>query len=235
MCLQPPALPVSELDVDQSSSEGSISASSAPSISKFSLNPPTIDKCSSLGASLTSVPPSHPHMTPLKKRDLENETSSSVATTTIQGTPAKLVSTPVRLMSATPARRPPKRSCMSPDDNSTISYNKLIRRPLRNRSLTFDSPVKISEEKDEVNHVRGLSVDNNIFDILPQKLLESLKEKERKALEERDPAISQAKRRQKMIASSPKLFDMIRFLFQSIKRSVVTKEGFMHRIVAPTT
>ncbi|KAH7850052.1 hypothetical protein Vadar_027173 [Vaccinium darrowii] len=231
MCLQPSALPVSELDVDQSSNQGSISASSAPSISKFSLNPPTIDKCSSLGASLTSVPPSHPHITPLKKRDLENETSSSVATTTIQGTPAKLVSTPVRLMSATPARQPPKRSCMSPDDYST-SQNKLIRRPIRNRSLTFDSPMKISEGKDEVNHVGGLSIDNDIFDILSQKLLESIKEKERKAFEERDPAISQAKRRQKMIASLPKLFDIIHFLFQSIKPSVVTKEEFMHRIVA---
>ncbi|KAH7838506.1 hypothetical protein Vadar_027434 [Vaccinium darrowii] len=232
LCLQPSALPVSELDVDQSSNEGSINACSAPSITKFSLNPPTSDKCSSLGASLTSVPPSHPHGSPLKKRDLENETSSSVGTTTIQGTPAKLVSTPVRLMSATPALRPPKRSCMSPDDYSTTSQNKLIRRPLRNRSLTFDSPVKISEEKDEVNHLGGLSVDDDIFDILPEKLLESIREKERKALEERDPAISQAKRRQKMIASLPKLFDMIRFLFQSIKRSVVTKEELMHRIVA---
>ncbi|KAG5514563.1 hypothetical protein RHGRI_035835 [Rhododendron griersonianum] len=228
---QPSALPVSKLDVDQSSNEGRISASSAPSISKFSLKPSTSDKCSSLGASQASVPLSYPHTTPLKKRDLDNE-ASSVGTATIQGTPAKLVSTPVKLMSATPALRPPKRSYLSPDDYTTTSQNKLIRRPLRNRSLKFDSPGKNAEVKDEVNHVGGLSVDDDVFDILPENLLKSIKEKERKALEEKDPAISQAKRRQKMIASLPKLFDMIRFLFQSIKRSVVTKEEFMHQMVA---
>ncbi|KAI8569644.1 hypothetical protein RHMOL_Rhmol02G0293200 [Rhododendron molle] len=230
--LQSSALIVSELDVDQSSNEERISAYSAPSIGKFSLKPLTSNKCSSLGASQASVPLSHPHTSPLKKRDLENETSSSVGTATIEGTPAKLVSTPVKLMSATPALRTPKRSYMSPDDYSTASQNKLIRRPLCNRSLEFDSPVKNAEVKDEVNPVGGLSVDNNILDFLPEKLLESIKERERKAIEEKDPAISQAKRRQKMIASLPKLFDVIRFLFQSIERSVVTKEEFMHKIVA---
>ncbi|KAE9460666.1 hypothetical protein C3L33_07459, partial [Rhododendron williamsianum] len=144
-----------EQDVDQSSNEGRISASSAPQVYHHLIH----------------------ILTPLEKKDLDNE-ASSVGTATIQGTPAKLVSTP------------------------------------------------------DANHVGGLSVDNNIFDILPENLLESIKEKERQALEEKDPAISQAKRRQKMIASLPKLFDMIRFLFQSIKHSVVTKEEFMHRIVA---
>ncbi|XP_058199492.1 CDT1-like protein a, chloroplastic isoform X2 [Rhododendron vialii] len=232
VCLQPSALFVSKLDVDQSSNGERISAYSSPSIGKLSLKPLTSNTCSSLGASQASVTPSHPHTTPLKEREMENETSSSVGTATIQGTPAKLVSTPVKLMSATPALRTPKRSYMSPDDYSKASQNKLIRRPLCNRSLEFDSPVKNAEVKDEVNLVGGLSVDNNILDILPEKLLESIKEKERKAVEVKDPAISQAKRRQKMIASLPKLFDVIRFLFQSIKRSVITKEEFMHRIVA---
>jgi chromatin licensing and DNA replication factor 1 len=59
-----------------------------------------------------------------------------------------------------------------------------------------------------------------------------LREKERKAIEERDPAISQAKRRRQMIASLPKLFNMIHFLFQSIKQSVITKEELMHKIIA---
>lgn len=57
-------------------------------------------------------------------------------------------------------------------------------------------------------------------------------EKEKKALLEKDPAISQAKWRQKMIVGLPKLFDMIYFLFQSIRRSVVTKEELMHKIVS---
>lgn len=51
-------------------------------------------------------------------------------------------------------------------------------------------------------------------------------------MEERDPAISQAKWRRQMIASLPKLFNMIHFLFQSIKRSVITKEELIHKIIS---
>lgn len=60
-------------------------------------------------------------------------------------------------------------------------------------------------------------------------------EKESKALEQQDPAISQAKRRKQMIACLPRLFDMIYFLFQSIKRSVMTKEELMHRLISKQT
>lgn len=35
-----------------------------------------------------------------------------------------------------------------------------------------------------------------------------------------------------MLASLPKLFDMIYFLFQSIRRSVITKEELVHKIVS---
>lgn len=63
-------------------------------------------------------------------------------------------------------------------------------------------------------------------------MLLQIMEKERKALLEKDPAISQAKWRQKMIVGLPKLFDMIYFLFQSIRRSVITKEELMHKIVS---
>ncbi|GMP99478.1 hypothetical protein CsSME_00046929 [Camellia sinensis var. sinensis] len=58
-----------------------------------------------------------------------------------------------------------------------------------------------------------------------------IREKEKKTLEVQDPAISQAKRRCQMIASLPKLFDTILFLFWSIKRSVMTKEELIYRIV----
>ena len=59
-----------------------------------------------------------------------------------------------------------------------------------------------------------------------------IREKERKAIEEQDPAISQAKRRREMIVGLPKLFNMIHFLFQSINRSIITKEELMHKILA---
>lgn len=74
------------------------------------------------------------------------------------------------------------------------------------------------------------------FEISIKKLtllpLLQIREKERKAIEEQDPAISQAKRRREMIVGLPKLFNMIHFLFQSINRSVVTKEELMHKILA---
>lgn len=59
-----------------------------------------------------------------------------------------------------------------------------------------------------------------------------IREKELNALEEQDPAISQAKWHKKMISSLPKFFDMIYFLFQSIKRSVITKEEIMHKVLS---
>lgn len=59
-----------------------------------------------------------------------------------------------------------------------------------------------------------------------------IREKEIKAMEERNPAISQAKRRQKMIASLPKLFNMIHLMFQSINRAVITKEELVSKIIS---
>jgi chromatin licensing and DNA replication factor 1 len=59
-----------------------------------------------------------------------------------------------------------------------------------------------------------------------------IREKERISMEERDPAISQAKRRKKILASLPKLFNMIHLLFQSINRSVITKEELISKIIS---
>lgn len=53
-----------------------------------------------------------------------------------------------------------------------------------------------------------------------------------KAIEEQNPAISLAKTRQKIIASLPEVFNMIHFLFLSIKQSVITKQELIHKIIA---
>ncbi|KAH7517359.1 hypothetical protein FEM48_Zijuj09G0055300 [Ziziphus jujuba var. spinosa] len=182
--------------------------------------------------------------TPSKEISCVNkEDGSPVKNASIHSTPAKL-STPARLMTATPALQPPKRCYMSPVDDSTCSPNKLVRRPPRSRSLKFDTPVKNKKTKDEVPDIDdelldnetpdidGESVNSDILDILPEDLLQSIRNKERKAMEEQNPAISQAKRRQKMIACLPKLFNMIHFLFQSISRSVITKEELLHKIIS---
>ncbi|XP_030488561.2 CDT1-like protein a, chloroplastic [Cannabis sativa] len=177
--------------------------------------------------------------TPMKNASIEStpvkpifnkEEVTPLKNASIESTPVKSDSTPARLMTATPALRPSKRSYMSPEDNS-IS-DKLVRRQPCSKSLNFESPVKNNRAKDEDIDMKGVSIDKNLLDILPENLLHSIREKEIKAMEERDPAITQAKRRRKMIASLPKLFNMIHFLFQSINRSVITKEELMHKIVS---
>lgn len=114
------------------------------------------------------------YATPSKEISCINkENGSPVKNASTQSTPAKL-STPARLMTATPALQPPKRCYMSPDDDSTCSPNKLVRRPPRSRSLKFDTPVKNNRMKDEVPDIDGESVDSDILDILPENLLQSV-------------------------------------------------------------
>ncbi|XWS76277.1 hypothetical protein CRYUN_Cryun01aG0161500 [Craigia yunnanensis] len=168
-------------------------------------------------------------------KPLKTEDGSPTKAGFILSTPAKLASTPARLMTATPTLQPQKRCYMSPDEVSSSLSNKLVRRPPRTRSLKFDTPVKEEKIVDEVHEMAGKPVDNDeddVLSVLPESLLHSIREKERKAMEEQDPAISLAKRRKRMIACLPKLFNMIHFLFQSIKRSVITKEELVHKIIA---
>ncbi|CAN1131674.1 CDT1-like protein a, chloroplastic [Linum perenne] len=131
------------------------------------------------------------------------QTPVKVEGSSLQSTPAKDVLSPSNLMSVTPVQSKQKRSLtISPDYAANNLPTKLVRRLV----------VEDGE--------------------LPEILFESIREKQRKAEEENDPAISQAKRRLKMIASSPKLFNTIHFLFQSIGRSVMTKEELIHKIIA---
>ncbi|KAA3459339.1 CDT1-like protein a, chloroplastic [Gossypium australe] len=173
--------------------------------------------------------------TPVKEiNSLETEDKSPTKSGCLQSTPAKLASTPARLMTATPTVQPQKRCYMSPDEVSSNLSSKLVRRPPRTRSLKFDTPVKEEKVVDEVRKMESNPVDNDddVLSILPERLLHSIREKERKAMEELDPAISQAKRRQRMIACLPKLFSMIHYLFWSLNRSVITKEELTHKIIA---
>jgi chromatin licensing and DNA replication factor 1 len=62
---------------------------------------------------------------------------------------------------------------MSPEDDSTSSQNKLTRRPPCSRSLKFDTPIK-NEKVDEIDDIGGVSVANDVFNILPENLLQSV-------------------------------------------------------------
>ncbi|XP_031096614.1 CDT1-like protein a, chloroplastic [Ipomoea triloba] len=153
------------------------------------------------------------------KKDLHLSKVEEGSFLTAEGTPSELASTP-----------PPKRCYMTREDDKDSAKsppNKLVRRSARGR-LIFDTPVKNAGGSETE---RLSSAHDHIYD-LPEDLLQSIREKERKALEEKDPAISQAKWRKQMLAGLPKLFDMIYFLFQSIRRSVIPKEELMHRIIS---
>lgn len=139
-------------------------------------------------------------------------------------TPAELVSTPARLMAATPAAsHPPKRCLMTPPDHDTTD---LPNKSAKRRSLNFD------ESSADIEDPQGPNVSkDDILGVLPDDLLQSLIEKEKKCLAEKDPIVLQAKRRQQLMAGVPKLFDMISLLFQSIKRSVITKEELIYKLL----
>lgn len=163
-----PSLPVSEPCFDQCLSEKaastSISLSSKPPIHQKGLVSKDIP-ASSLSSPLLA--------TPVKKLgSVENE-CSSIASVGVQDTPAKCISTPAKLMTATPTLRPPKRCYMTPDGDSPKSPNKLVRRPQRSRSLKFDTPVK-NEHVKEVKGSEDILMDSDIFDLLPENLLLSV-------------------------------------------------------------
>lgn len=113
--------------------------------------------------------------TPSKKLSvLKTDKDSPRKKGSLESTPAKMASTPAGLMAVTPALCPPKRSYMSPEDDSSSTPNKLVRRPPRTRSLKFDSPVKNNKIRDEDLGAIGSSVDSDILDILPENLLQSV-------------------------------------------------------------
>ncbi|XP_071714042.1 CDT1-like protein a, chloroplastic [Rutidosis leptorrhynchoides] len=162
--------------------------------------------------------------TPIKMKDLSS----------IDKTPAKLILTP---FSVTPAQAAQKRCLMTPDDESMMSSSKPSPSKLTRRSLTFDSPVKIKTpvrrvSKDDVDDDDDDDDDDDLCDILSEDLFASIKEKEQKAIEEKDSSISQAKWRKQMIAGLPRLFDSLWFFFHSIKHSVVKKEELVHMIIS---
>ncbi|XP_074316672.1 CDT1-like protein a, chloroplastic [Silene latifolia] len=172
--------------------------------------------------------------TPVKTASIPSKLDSTPAKSDLTlpksaSTPAEVVSTPARLMAATPALRTPKRSLIT-DDGLTGLPNL----PAKRRALNFDIVEEKSRQDGDVEfdaHVHCSAASKDLLEVLPENLLHSLMEKERKTLEEQDPIVCQANKRQQLIAGVPKLFDMIRLLFQSIRRFVITKEELIHKII----
>ncbi|KAF5459364.1 hypothetical protein F2P56_023316 [Juglans regia] len=230
--LQPSVDPVPESPPLNRSSSNEEAAAAAPQ-SKLSNEPASNGKSEAFCASPACFPPSCPPATPSKVPEaINNKNSCPTEISDVNATPAKLTYTPDRPMNVTPTLHPPKRCCMSPGDDCTSTPTKLLRRPPRSRSLKFDTPEKNENAEIEIDDYGVVSADTDICYVLPENLLQSIREKEMKAIEEKNPAISLAKRRQKIIASLPKVFNMIHFLFLSIKQSVITKQELIHKIIA---
>ncbi|PIA24984.1 hypothetical protein AQUCO_13500005v1 [Aquilegia coerulea] len=157
---------------------------------------------------------------------MTRSTKSSKEILQSDGTPAKLISTPARLMTITHALQTPKRCHIVQYDASTPTPNKFLRRPT-NRQLVFETPVKNRNSEDDIIETQSSS--SNTYPI--NSLRHSIMEKENKANKEQEIAISQAKLRRQMIACLPKLFNTIRLMFQSVNDCVITKEELMHKII----
>ncbi|XP_072957534.1 CDT1-like protein a, chloroplastic [Typha angustifolia] len=144
----------------------------------------------------------------------------------LEGTPAKLVSTPVRLMAATPEIQAPKRYCPS-----TVCDSPPLKKATK-RTISFATPTKITKAKEEEQNRSLLSDDDDILSFLPETLLQSLREKEMKSLVDKEAGVADAVRREKLIACLPSMLDIIILIYQSMKRSVMTKQELIHKIIA---
>ncbi|CAG7880403.1 unnamed protein product [Brassica rapa] len=197
------------------------SSPARPALSKINLAPTPV-KAVSTPASVPSTP-----------------AKIDSASAFVASTPPEFASTPARLFSRSLEARLVKRSSddTNLDDVTTDQPFKLARRSSlsSSRSLNFDSYTEdvtdVDEDIDQVL-VQDASSDDEILSILPDNLREEIKEQERKAIEDSNPAISEAKRRRKMIACLPKFFNVIHYLIQSIRRWVITKEELVHKIIA---
>ncbi|RIA04626.1 hypothetical protein BRARA_K01120, partial [Brassica rapa] len=143
-------------------------------------------------------------------------------------TPSKDLSTPIKLMSATPTLQASRRCItMTPDDDSDSvrPTNDLERRPSRTRCLNFDTLEEedgtVSDESnDEANDDEASDASSDedsdaSYDEIS--LLHSMIE------EPKTESIKQ---------NLPKLVNVIHKLFHSTKRTVITKEELLHKMIA---
>lgn len=144
---------------------------------------------------------------------VDGETCSAHSAKKKRETPIKSAGTPIK--PATPMLQTPKRLRSSADNGFISSACKASDRPSCARSLRFEDPVRNVHIELQVDETEC----SNIVDILPENLVKSLKEKEKRTLE-------LAKRKQ-MMKCLPKLFDRIYILFQNPKSSSIRKEALI--------
>ncbi|XP_074566227.1 CDT1-like protein a, chloroplastic [Curcuma longa] len=144
-------------------------------------------------------------------------------------TPAKLLSTPLRIMSHTPEYPTPKRCKTTPSRDCPL-LNKSEKRSTRTK--LFTTPEKSGKAVAEQGLDRTYSTDVDVLSILPEALLKSIKEKEKIAVQEKEAGVVEAIRRQKLLASLPNVFNMILLAYQSWQRSVVPKHELINKLIS---
>ncbi|KAK3155167.1 hypothetical protein QOZ80_2BG0199700 [Eleusine coracana subsp. coracana] len=148
-----------------------------------------------------------------------------------EGTPAKFLSTPMRLMASTPALKTPKRPISATGDD-TLPL-KIVKRSAR--AKLFTTPTKNASSMDGASLSQSMPAvdsDDELLNFLPKSLLQSVKAKEQRALEGKETGFADQVKRQKLIASLPSTFDVIFLIYQSRQRSVMTKQELIHKIIA---
>ncbi|ESQ44998.1 hypothetical protein EUTSA_v10010331mg [Eutrema salsugineum] len=157
---------------------------------------------------------------------LLSHTESRIVGTPVKdlSTPSRDLSTPIRLMSATPTLQPSRRCItMTPpdDDNDSIrSTNGLERRSSRTKCLNFDTLEEDGTAKagdiSNVSYDEGINYEaDDVSD--EESLVHSMKEKPKPETEKQD---------------LPKLVNLIHKLFHATKRTIITKEELLHKIIA---
>uniref|UniRef100_A0A0C9RKT2 TSA: Wollemia nobilis Ref_Wollemi_Transcript_13229_2293 transcribed RNA sequence n=1 Tax=Wollemia nobilis TaxID=56998 RepID=A0A0C9RKT2_9CONI len=155
-------------------------------------------------------------------------------------------------MLSTPPLHTPKRRRFSADECGTpqvTATGSCLLSPKRSciepHKPDFDKSMTVSEEADNgrIGIHQSFEEGINLFSRSEWEILRSLspqvvqevREREIKSLEECKLGLPAAKRRQQMIAFLPKLFNMIRDIFRTCKRSVITQQELVHKIISNHT
>ncbi|KAI0496782.1 hypothetical protein KFK09_023106 [Dendrobium nobile] len=167
-----------------------------------------------------------PAKRPLVTHDQQIEEDQKLES--LESTPVKDIPSSARLMITTPDLQTPKGSRIPSIDDTPQKV--LVKRATRTK--LFLTPRKNVKSDDEDNLSKSSSVADDVLGFLPESLLQDIRDKEKKAMEERDANVAGATLRKKLIASLPKLFDAMLLIFQYGNRSVITKQELVHKILS---
>ncbi|KAK9670294.1 hypothetical protein RND81_13G192000 [Saponaria officinalis] len=195
-------------------SDEDIQDSSLPSFHSppVSTSNPSDDRSETVALACGAVQSKQPVIQIILKPSVNDKTCSFQVIDT-QASPIKSAGT--TMTPVTPALKTPKMCKLTPDNSNARSACKVPNRPSCARSLKFEGPSRNANIELHLD-------EDDVHDILPENLLQSLKKKETKKAEQAT--------RKLMIVNLPKMFDRIRLLFHSCKSSAIRKEALIRNL-----